>query len=380
VPASPPPAAVSAETFREVIGHFATGVTVVTAADGERWFGTTASAVSSLSLEPPMLLTCMNRESTTGGAVDRVGVFAINILAEDQDDLARRFARKGEGKFAGVPSTLGTHGEPLLDGALAHLECRVTERVAGGTHVVFLAEVERALAGTGTPLAYFRGKFGRLSLVEDEQAYVRLRTAVVNRELPGGVRLEPEPLALRLGLPAQAAERALLRLSDEGLLALDSEGGFHLPPLTSEAIEDAFRARLATQIGAAVLTVGHLSSEQLRDLRAGLEATMPDRSGGERLAVSEWFEANRAFHEQLLGAVGSRSLVEAHRQFDIPGLMTRALGPDDVVDADLAVEHLAIVEAYERGDLDAACTAIRRDCERGLAFHRQRIRAAGGCV
>src|SRR5512141_1144415 len=106
------------EEFREVISHFASGVTVVTAVHDGRAFGTTASAVTSLSLEPPMLLICMNRQSETGRAVAAAGHFAVNILGADQIELAKTFARKGGDKFAGVPVSAGRWGEPLFDEAL----------------------------------------------------------------------------------------------------------------------------------------------------------------------------------------------------------------------------------------------------------------------
>lgn len=154
----------SPDEFRDVIGHFATGVTVVTALHDGRPYGTTASAVTSLSLEPPMLLVCMNKESATGAAMDASGQFGVNILEEGQADLAVRFATKASDKFDGVPTTTGAWGEPLLAEALATLECRVVERTTGGTHVVFFGEVEHAAARSGAPLAYFRGRFGRLEL------------------------------------------------------------------------------------------------------------------------------------------------------------------------------------------------------------------------
>jgi flavin reductase (DIM6/NTAB) family NADH-FMN oxidoreductase RutF len=157
----------TADEFRDVIGHFASGVTVITTSVDGQAYGTTASAVASLSLEPPSLLICMNLESATGQAVARAGRFAVNILGEDHGELALRFARKGGDKFAGVALTGGEHGQPLLAEALASLVCRVTERVAAGTHVVFIGEVEEATARPGAPLAYFRGRFGRLALDED---------------------------------------------------------------------------------------------------------------------------------------------------------------------------------------------------------------------
>jgi flavin reductase (DIM6/NTAB) family NADH-FMN oxidoreductase RutF len=177
----------SPDEFREVIGHFASGVTVVTAfADGQP-YGTTASAVTSLSLEPPMVLVCMNRESETGRAMAKAGHFAINILSEDQADLAVRFARKGGDKFQGVAVEHGNWGEPLLSEALATVECRVTDETVGGTHLVFMAEVDRASARTGAPLAYFRGRFGKLALgQEDQSALLEQIEAMLERGDSGG--------------------------------------------------------------------------------------------------------------------------------------------------------------------------------------------------
>lgn len=172
--------------FREVIGHFASGVTVITTLCDERPFGTTASAVNSLSLEPPMLLICMNRQSSTGQAISATRRFAVNILGEDQPDVAVRFAGKGGDKFAGIRTLPGVRGEPLLHDALATLECRVTQEVTGGTHWVFLAEVERASARGGVPLAYFRGQFGRLELGPDQTTLREIRTRVLTRQLPVG--------------------------------------------------------------------------------------------------------------------------------------------------------------------------------------------------
>ena len=152
------------DEFRDAIGHFASGVTIITARFDDEDFGVTANAVSSLSLDPPTMLVCLNRASRTQAAVSRSKAFSVNILNESQGDLAVRFATSETDKFRGVGVSYGELGNPLLDGALAHLECRVIEEVAGGTHAVFLAGVERAERFAGAPLAYFRGRFGRLEL------------------------------------------------------------------------------------------------------------------------------------------------------------------------------------------------------------------------
>lgn len=151
-----------------MIGSFSSGVTVVTTSHEGRRFGTTTSAVCSVSLEPPMLLICMNKTSETGRAVAAAGHFAVNILTEDQADVARRFARKSGDKFGDLPAATGQLGAPLLPDVLSTIECRVVEEAIGGTHVVFLAEVEHAAASPGSPLAYYRGQFGRLMVSAEE--------------------------------------------------------------------------------------------------------------------------------------------------------------------------------------------------------------------
>lgn len=370
---------VTPEEYRDVIGRFATGVTVITAIEHGRWYGATASAVSSLSLEPPMLLVCLNCESTTGAAVTRAGSFAVNILAESQDQLAQRFASRHPDKFEGVSIAQGERGHPLLEDALAHLECRVTEQVMGGTHTVFLAEVDRAFGRAGAPLAYFRGQFGRLSLSQDEQAHAVLRANIIKRAIVIDHPLDLPQLAEQLGVPQRSAQQALMRLRDEGLVRQQDDGSFVVVPLTVEMIDDTFRARLAVQLGAAALSVGRMSREQLRELRRYAERSTQLRPG-EGSTDLEGFEIDQAFHEHLLRASGSGALVTAYRRLTVPGLMARSLGSVDAIGHDIAADRLAVVEAYEAGDLETACAAIRRAYERAIEFHRERVRRAGGFI
>jgi len=158
---------VAPEDYRAVIGSFASGVTIVTTVgDNFESLGTTVSAISSVCLEPPTLLACLNTGSATGQAIARSGHFAVNVLAEHQAGLARRFATKRTGKFEGVKVVPGADGLPLLDEVIAHVTCRVVERLASGTHLVFLGRVITAAAVEGRPLAHFRGRFRRLEPAE----------------------------------------------------------------------------------------------------------------------------------------------------------------------------------------------------------------------
>ncbi|WP_066062286.1 flavin reductase family protein [Neobacillus soli] len=147
--------------FKHVIGHFASGVSIITVRNNEVDFGITASAVSSVSVEPPILLVCVNKSTGTCHAISAVKSFTVNIMNDNQKELALRFARANTDKFKDVNFSYGELGNPVLGSILAHLECRVVEEVTGGTHSVFLAKVQNAYAADGEPLVYYRGKFGQ---------------------------------------------------------------------------------------------------------------------------------------------------------------------------------------------------------------------------
>lgn len=159
---------VSSTEYRNAISRFLTGVTVVTARHAGVDHGITASAVCSVTLEPPTLLVCLNRQSATCHAVIGSGYFCVNVLAEDQLPLARLFSSKSADKFAefaamnGATPTYGPSGSPRLPGILATLDCRVTQHTDVGTHRIFFGEVLGTTATEGDPLGYFRGQFTTL--------------------------------------------------------------------------------------------------------------------------------------------------------------------------------------------------------------------------
>ena len=155
---------ISPDDFRKVLGHFAAGVTVITTADGEgRPTGLTATAFTSVSLDPPLILVCISHKSQSYPALLERGHFAVNFLRREQEDISRRFATTRLDKFDGVPHKLSSHGVPLLEGALAQLECRTVSRHVEGDHTILVALVEEARNGAGEPLLYFRGKYRRLA-------------------------------------------------------------------------------------------------------------------------------------------------------------------------------------------------------------------------
>ena len=160
-------AGISASEFRQAMGHFATGVTVVTSVgdDGEP-IGTTASAVTSLSLDPPLVLVCFDRASLTLRAIRAHGAFVVNVLAAPQLDLSANFARRGlAAVWDGVRHRAGPTGSPRLDGVLAVLECTVENRLPGGDHEIVVGRVHHVetTATPAAPLVFFRGGYASLA-------------------------------------------------------------------------------------------------------------------------------------------------------------------------------------------------------------------------
>lgn len=150
--------------FRATLGRFASGVTIITlrGADG-RDHGMTATAFSSLSLEPPLVLACIGHAASIAPVLKDARHFAIQVLAAGQEAIARRFAEKDTDRFAGLAVRRGEEGLPLLEGTLACLQCRVAARHPGGDHEILVGEVLAAAGGEGEPLLYFRGRYARLA-------------------------------------------------------------------------------------------------------------------------------------------------------------------------------------------------------------------------
>lgn len=157
--------AIDQSEFRRVMGHFATGVTVITTLDAAGGpAGLTANAVSSVSLDPPLVLVCVDRKAETHACFGDSGRFAINILSDAQEAISRRFAKSGGDKFTGLGFRSGTTGVPLLDGCIGHLECRVAHGFEAGDHTIFVGEVVGlAMDGEIDPLLYFRGGYRSLA-------------------------------------------------------------------------------------------------------------------------------------------------------------------------------------------------------------------------
>ena len=157
VPDVDPPA------FRQLLGRFATGVTVLTAVgpDGGP-VGMTANSLASVSLVPPLLSVCVDRTAALFRTITGASHFAVNILAEDQEELSRRFAEHERTPFTGVGYRLDERGLALLDGAIAHIECERLDVHSAGDHAIVIGRVIGGTTSDGRPLVYYRGGYASL--------------------------------------------------------------------------------------------------------------------------------------------------------------------------------------------------------------------------
>jgi flavin reductase (DIM6/NTAB) family NADH-FMN oxidoreductase RutF len=151
--------------IRNVMSHFATGVTVVTTKNKSGMpFGLTANALTSLSLNPPLLLVCIDKGAQCYSCFEESGVFGVNVLSEEQEELSRHFATKGGEKFKGLNWHMGEYGVPNLDGAMGHIQCKVVGNHEGGDHTIFVGEILSATATGDRPLLFFKGEYRRFPL------------------------------------------------------------------------------------------------------------------------------------------------------------------------------------------------------------------------
>ncbi|MDA2811937.1 flavin reductase family protein [Nocardiopsis sp. RSe5-2] len=153
------PATPDTDLMKQVNRRFVTGVTVVTALDDGTPKGLAVNAFASISLEPPTVMVCVQRSSSTHDCLFRTGHMAINILSTAQLDVVRRFAAKSDDKFSGLDWTHGPHGSPLIARSAAQMETEIRERLQASTHTVFICRVVHAAVADDAPMVYSAGGF-----------------------------------------------------------------------------------------------------------------------------------------------------------------------------------------------------------------------------
>ncbi|MGH3730350.1 MAG: flavin reductase [Micromonosporaceae bacterium] len=369
------PGTVEREAFRHVVGYFPSGVTIVTAADEhDARLGVTASAVSSLSLDPPMLLVCLNTRLHTQDVVARTGHFGVNVLGQDDGELAARFASPVADRFAGLAVRTGRAGSPLLDRALAAIDCVVEDQVVAGTHRVFLARVVEAVAQDGAPLTYWRGRFGGFSPAEDQRAYWELRRAILDDEITVGDVVRAEEIAARLDLPPTSVHAALTRLLNHQLVESE-EGAFRIAPLSAETSDAVLEAQLAMEVGVISALRGPVDDARNAKLHHLAEQSVPLVSDGQFTDPVAYERVNHAFHAAVIGLAGNEFLDEAYERMAVPSVVARATARSAVADPKLAQDHLDLVGALATGDHDRAIAIERAHVRRAQNTQRRALGA-----
>ena len=154
---------VSPAVMRDVLGHFVSGIVVVTAAGNEGPLGFTCQSFTSLSLDPPLILFCVAHTSSTWPRIEEAGTFAVNILGEDHEELSNLFAKKGADRFSQTPWRVGVSGAPVLEDAIAYLDCRFEAEYPGGDHKIIVGRVlDLDMREGSRPLLFYKGGYERM--------------------------------------------------------------------------------------------------------------------------------------------------------------------------------------------------------------------------
>ena len=328
-----------------------------------------------------MMLACLNRSSSTHDAVVKAGWFGINILAEDQSDLAMKFGRKGGDKFDGVSVTRSEHGGvPLLDGALAQIVCKVEETPTGGTHTVFFGLVAEASAREGAePLAYYRGTFGRLERVKELAAYDAVRDWVLHRRTPLGAELDPAAIAVEIKADADHVHNALVKLMAEALVVRNDRGGYQPTPITDELIESVYDGRATIESGVIASHLGKLTDEDIAELERITGELGRVREDG-HAGLDDFLKLNVQYHDRLVNVAGSAQLLDAFRRLGIGTVWRQALSEEEW---GRQLDHSHIVEltaALAARDAERAVEALHAHTEFGKTLAKDVIARHGGEV
>jgi 3-hydroxy-9,10-secoandrosta-1,3,5(10)-triene-9,17-dione monooxygenase reductase component len=151
-----------AASFRSVLGHFATGITVITAMDGDEPVGIAANSFTSVSLDPPLVLFCAAKSSSTWPRIHRAGHFTVNVLDEHQEEISQLFAERGADRFGRISWRIGSQG-PILDDVHAFLDCTIDAEHDAGDHIIVVGRVQKlGLTADAGPLLFYQGRYGRL--------------------------------------------------------------------------------------------------------------------------------------------------------------------------------------------------------------------------
>jgi DNA-binding GntR family transcriptional regulator len=211
-----------------------------------------------------------------------------------------------------------------------------------------------------------------------DQVYASLKEALATRKLEPGEKLSLQELATAYGVSRSPVQQALTRLVTEGLVEVKPHLGHFVKPLTVASVCEAYDVREALELWAADHTVGRIAPGDLAELRRLMERTLAMVGLG-RLAAG-FFETNQAFHDFQIGLAGNELMRESYRRLSVNALMARVLSGDLGSGSDVAAEHVELVEAFEREDLERVCAAISLHVQTGKRLAREAIEQAGGVL
>jgi flavin reductase (DIM6/NTAB) family NADH-FMN oxidoreductase RutF/DNA-binding GntR family transcriptional regulator len=369
------------EAFRHVIGHLTSGVSVITTIHEGTRYGMTASSVTSLSMDPPMMLICVNKSVPTSAAISAAKVFSVNVLSNRSEDLARQFAAPSVDKFHGVELRDGVTGVPLLEAALARIECHVVEEVAGGTHAIFLGRVADASASAvGEPLAYFRGAFGRFEFASFDEVYLRARQLVLDRQYAADSVLDPIVLAEDLEASEDAIFYALTRLSADGLIRRDPERGYVIVPFDLRMCSEVFDARCAVELGAIDLAAQDLDPDRVTGLRSLVAEMQGCLSDDLFTDFERYLDANYRLHLGIVALSSNAALTSFFKALSVKTIMARSFGSTKQTSQEFIDVQSEIVEGLAASDFEKARQATRRYTMMAKRRVEEIVREQGGAL
>ncbi|NDK31947.1 flavin reductase [Nesterenkonia haasae] len=374
-----PSAENTTEEVLRAAAKLTSGVTVITTAVEDKIYGTTVAAVVPLSESPPMILACMNRQSSTHAAVLESGQFVVNVLAEEQGWMARQFAGKGD-KFVGVElRKCALTGAPLLDGSIATLSCRLSSTAEGGSHTILIGEALNARLVGGRPLTYFQGSFGRWDRLREHDTYDSVRLLVLRREVPVGHPLDVADLAKRVDAREDDVHNALIRLSSEELVQSTSDGGFAPAPIGFDLVESIYEARTNIEVGVVANSTGRLREDQLRQLE-GIVERMEELRNADSPDPGEFLSLHTELHSAIIKSSGSDQLAESYRRLSIAWVW-RSVWESMDWRRYLEPRHLdRMVVALRASDSPAAIDSIQQYYQEAKELARIALEARGGTI
>ena len=305
--------------FRRCLGQFATGVTVMTACHGEQLAGMSVNSFAALSLEPPLVLWSIRRESGSLPVFQQAGHFAVNVLAADQVALSNRFASSSADKFAGVDWSAGQAGAPLLAGAIAHLECQLHQVVDGGDHLILVGRVEHYARFSGEPLLFTQGRYAVTQEHPEAERSAAAGAASASVPVPDATAQAVQGSLLRLlhytSHQMSASFDAQRQAEGLSVAQFRTYGWLRLQPLTVEQLRQRayLGGRDADDTVAGLLERGHLS----RDAAGVLTLTAAGRERADTVArrvaafeaemLQGASDADRAATRRVLQALAERT-------------------------------------------------------------------------